>query len=400
MEGGEGCDDGNKMPFDGCSSDCQIEPDCSGTSCASACGDGLVFGNEECDDGNHANGDGCSADCKIESGWNCTQPPVGNKIMVPVVYRDFRFHNPSDFEAGVVGAATASVGMVNPDLDKDGKPVYTGLTGAAIHVESQSTFSQWYRNTDGVNHATPAKMALWDNGQGGYVNRYGANGEQWNLTQTAYFCGTKGLEILDADGQAIPCTCSVSATTDCDTLLAAGEQMLKCYLDRYYGVTWEATFLVAKMDGNPLFFPVDDDSFTPASELTAARIPPLYDATMTWPFDVDDAGNNRLHNFSFTSEVRYWFKYEAGKTYQLDFVGDDDVWVFINRKLAVDMGGIHMPVSGSITLDATTAARLGGLKDGKLYEIAVFQAERQTSGSSYKLTLTGFNTASSQCSPL
>jgi hypothetical protein len=33
------------------------------------------------------------------------------------------------------------------------------------------------------------------------------------------------------------------------------------------------------------------------------------------------------------------------------------------------------------------------LEDGKVYEIAVFQAERQSDGSSYKLTLGGFNTA-------
>jgi hypothetical protein len=41
-----------------------------------------------------------------------------------------------------------------------------------------------------------------------------------------------------------------------------------------------------------------------------------------------------------------------------------------------------------------------GLQEGQVYEIAVFQAERQTYGSSYKLTMTGFNTASSQCSHL
>ena len=40
-----------------------------------------------------------------------------------------------------------------------------------------------------------------------------------------------------------------------------------------------------------------------------------------------------------------------------------------------------------------------GLADGKVYEIAVFQTERQTSGSSYKLTLTGFNAAPSDCTP-
>jgi fibro-slime domain-containing protein len=88
--------------------------------------------------------------------------------------------------------------------------------------------------------------------------------------------------------------------------------------------------------------------------------------------------------------------YDKNKSYTLDFVGDDDVWVFVNKALAVDLGGIHMPVSGSVTLDATTASKFG-LVNGQVYEVVVFQAERQTTGSSYKLTLTGFNSAPSRC---
>src|SRR5450759_2840297 len=116
QEGAEGCDDGNTMPFDGCSSDCQNEPSCQGTSgCTSRCGDGIVL-NEECDDGNNIDGDGCSHDCNIAPGFKCTQPPLGDKMMVPVVYRDFQFHNPTDFEAGVTGQNAASTGMVKPCL--------------------------------------------------------------------------------------------------------------------------------------------------------------------------------------------------------------------------------------------------------------------------------------------
>jgi hypothetical protein len=85
----------------------------------------------------------------------------------------------------------------------------------------------------------------------------------------------------------------------------------------------------------------------------------------------------------------------------------------------VDLGGIHTPVDGSIvistngngtttvtpTLPASPAPVPSkqttnlGLQDGKVYEIAVFQAERQTTGSSYKLTLSGFNAAPTSCTP-
>ena len=412
-EGAEGCDDGNTVPFDGCSEDCQIEPDCSHPPCTSKCGDGIVL-NEACDDGNQANGDGCSKTCQVEPGWTCTQPTLGDKMLVPVIYRDFRFHNPTDFESGTSGSYAPFPGMVNATLDKDGKPVYSGIGGNA-HVASADSFAEWYRDTAGVNHSTASKMTLWNNGQGAYVNRYGANGEQWNTTAIAYYCGSVGREKTDAAGKPIPCTSIDPNPTQCDTMVAAGGTLLTC---SQANGSYTATIIVSKADGNPLFFPVDSDTFTPVSEFQPATIPPYYDASATWPYDLDAAGNKRLHNFSFTSEVRYWFLYDKTKSYTLDFVGDDDVWVFINRKLAVDLGGVHTPVDGSIVIGAngngtTTITQTYpipapaaiqqpatlGLQSGQVYEIAVFQAERQTTGSSYKLTLNGFSAAPSDCTP-
>ena len=102
------------------------------------------------------------------------------------------------------------------------------------------------------------------------------------------------------------------------------------------------------------------------------------------------------HNFSFTSELRYQFTYSGGEV--LDFTGDDDVWVFINGKLAVDIGGIHGVQPGSVTLNAAQATNLG-LSVGGMYEIALFQAERHTTGSNYKLSFSGFTHAITKCLP-
>lgn len=75
---GEECDDGNASNTDGCSNTCTINAgyDCIGGSepsvCSGICGDGVRVTAEACDDNNVAAGDGCSATCTVEPGGVCT----------------------------------------------------------------------------------------------------------------------------------------------------------------------------------------------------------------------------------------------------------------------------------------------------------------------------------------
>jgi fibro-slime domain-containing protein len=96
------------------------------------------------------------------------------------------------------------------------------------------------------------------------------------------------------------------------------------------------------------------------------------------------------HNYSFTSELHYIFTYQASAAPSVfNFIGDDSVWAFINNQLVMDLGGVHSPASGSITLNGTEATLLG-LTDGGWYSIDLFQAEQHVCLSTYALTLSDF----------
>ena len=98
-----------------------------------------------------------------------------------------------------------------------------------------------------------------------------------------------------------------------------------------------------------------------------------------FPLDGKGWGNTpgQTHNFGFTTEVHTKFTYKGNETFK--FTGDDDLWVFINNKLAIDLGGLHPQATN--TVDLTTL----GLTVGKTYNLDLFHAERHTSESNFSV---------------
>lgn len=103
-----------------------------------------------------------------------------------------------------------------------------------------------------------------------------------------------------------------------------------------------------------------------------------YSNSNFFPIDNQLLGNEtRSHNYHFTYQISAMFGYTPGIGQTFSFTGDDDVWVFFDKQLGIDLGGVHAAQTRTVNLDAL----FGPGKAAGNYAFDFFFAERHTSQS-------------------
>ena len=86
------------------------------------------------------------------------------------------------------------------------------------------------------------------------------------------------------------------------------------------------------------------------------------------PYATPLGNQGQSHNQGFTGELHATFAAVANS--DLHVRADDDLYVFVNNQLVIDLGGTHSALTADLALDDL------GLTSGESYPLDLFYAER------------------------
>ncbi len=282
-----------------------------------------------------------------------------------------KYNYPGNGQDNTVPCIGVTKGIVNATLDTvTRKPVYNAASGCFV---SQEAFDVMFKETPGINfqHCRDvvfklAKDGLWEydsyNEPTGAFTILNDLADSVRLGTCAGDCKTAAT-LREGLGN-VRYGIGEQGQTPTQNGISQKAQTL------FPGVSdWSA---IEPTTGLPYIdlYPVSDGEFGDGKH------PNVYDNS-TW--DARIKGNNN-QMFCFESHAK--FTYRNGM--QFSFRGDDDIWVFIDYKLAVDLGGTHLAAPGYVKLD-TLHGLHGQLVPGQDYNIDIFFCDRRTDMSNVRI---------------
>ena len=293
-------------------------------------------------------------------------------------------------------------GLVKEDLGPDGKPVYSGSPDAQMCFgntpeQADSNFYAMFNYVPGKNEMQCYDMPF---------RHYGKD-SRWGFDSDSTH--------YDLAGNTMPKSGCDADSTNC--AFSGGFYPLEWPedFDAYTYTADEATVTNgANGDAHVVVINGVKMGPTPAARTKreAAAPVPLYDTvkafdhycnTAGWSGGIDCGATHEFHegsappvwnwgiredwqkmnkNKKLLRNQQYCFQSHATFTYnesqEFTFRGDDDIWVFINRKLAVDNGGAHLAAPGHVVLkNLNTKYGANFLVPGQDYPIDIFFCDRR-----------------------
>ena len=275
-----------------------------------------------------------------------------------------KYNFPGSGASNSVPCIGVTTGIVNPILDATTKkPTYNSSSGCFV---SQEAFNVMFSSTPGVNyqHCRDIPFGRGSDGMWKYDSYKESTGAFTILNDliTDPTCQADGL-----------CKTAATAREGLGGILyGAGEQGktpsqngVSSKAQKALGTVsdWSA---IEPTTGLPYIdlYPVSDGEFG------SGTTPNVYD---NWSWDLRIKGDN---NQFFCMESHAKFTYREGAKFSIR--GDDDIWVFIDNKLAIDLGGMHLPAPGFVNLDTLKGADGYNLVPGSDYDIDIFYCDRRT----------------------
>lgn len=277
-------------------------------------------------------------------------------------------------------------GLVQEKLGANGMPVYTdaavryvaSLLKAGYYNEMSGncnsliydTFvaSNAFRNTSADGFSENFKNAKT------YANISNAYDLAWYLLNTIYQADTNMTTVTGTDmkehsvpiyGMAVDAYKSIVLTDNGTGTYSfeAGYSGTKkdVRYDRESGTIYNGT----NGGDESGFYPLEDLGYEQPGLLTATS-----------------KVNNGAKNGSFTLRGESQFVYNKDSNLYFTFTGDDDVYMYINGTLALDLGGAHGRNSKTVNLNDLDATKYG-LKEGQVATFTFFYMERCSDASTF-----------------